>query len=115
MSKTDTSILEVVIPRLIPNPDSEAGPFLGLEITDGPYTGTIFSFHKFVVLDEEASVDGKIRTQFETRIHRAYDGFTGGEDFDAFCADVLVAWLGYLSDHTEEMRMLLETETKGIH
>lgn len=113
MTDPDLSILNIVIPRLIEIPGKDS--MLGLEITDGPHKGIVFSFHRFHVLQDSLDDEGMVKTQFETLVHNAPEGFEVTEDFDHFCSDVLVAWLHYLSTHKDELNLLLHGETKGVH
>lgn len=88
------SILNTIIPRLITI--DEGDPILGLEIIDGPYTGVIYSYKKFIVQKERLE-NGMVPTKFETQVHSAPKGFRADESFDEFCSEILVAWLHYIS------------------
>jgi hypothetical protein len=92
-------LLSVIKAKLV---SAEPESVLGLEVTDGPYKGVVFSFSKFTVLEGRGQ-DGMATTRFETSIHEAPEGFVPDESFDAFCADVLVEWLTYLSDDGSDM------------
>lgn len=110
MSAVDYSILNGVMPRLVPSKKGES--VLALEILDGPFRGVTFSYKTFRVMNE-VGPDGMVPAKFETQIHDSPPGFKVTEDFDTFCGEVLVAWLHYLS--VSNFDTLLDAETKGIH
>ena len=110
MSESETNILEMVMPRLIPKKKGEA--ILGLEIMHGPYRGVTFSFKAFRV-SKKVGPDGMVPTKFETEVHESPKGFHATEDFDYFCGEVLMAWLSYIS--LSNFEALLSSETKGVH
>lgn len=110
MSAVDYAILNAVLPKLVPSKKGES--ILALEIMDGPYRGVTFSFKTFKVMNE-VGADGMVPTKFETEIHEAPIGFTVTEDFDAFCGEILVAWLHYIS--VSSFDTILNADTKGIH
>jgi hypothetical protein len=110
MSAVDYTILNSIMPRLVPSKKGES--ILALEIMEGPYRGVTFSYKTFKVMNE-VGPDGMVPTKFETDIHEAPVGFRPTEDFDTFCGEVLVAWLHYIS--VSSFDTILNAETKGIH
>lgn len=110
MNTPDVNILNSIIPRLVPVKKGE--PILGLEIINGPYTGVVFSFKGFHVKNE-VGPDGMIPTTFETTVHESPADFRVSEDFDHFCAEVLVAWLHHIS--ISNYSRLIAAEPEGIH
>lgn len=108
----EDSILNFIRPQLVKV--DETNCVLGLEILIGPYTGVVYSYSHFEVMDETDDASGLRRTKFETTVHTAPDGFVPEEAFDHFCGEVLVEWLEYLSE-TDHMNILLQRNTQGVH
>lgn len=89
---------------------------LALEVIDGPYVGVVYSYQKYTVLDDKQDATLS-RVRFETMIHKHPDAFVPDEQFDNFCADILVTWLEALSkeDNMEHFETLLHGQTRGVH
>ena len=85
------NILHQCKPKIV-QPSSTDVAQLGLEIIDGPYRGVTFGFTHFDVKDQ-ADPSGLRPVKFETTIYSAPEGFEPSEPFDAFCGEVLMAWL----------------------
>lgn len=115
METPDVNVLNNIVPRLVPVKKGE--PILGLEILSGPYAGVVFSFKSFHVKkydnNENIPDDGMIPTTFETEVHQAPADFKVTEDFDYYCAEILVAWLHHIS--ITNYSRLIASEPEGIH
>jgi hypothetical protein len=108
VSQTERTILDMVMPRLWPNGNSD--PFLVLEVTEGPYKGVVFAFSKFEVSTKKIK-DGMVATKFETKQYVTPKGFRADEAWDLWAGEFLLAWLHYLSLH--EFGTLANAETDG--
>lgn len=106
------TVLNSVMPRLWPRGE-HLEPILALEVIYGPYKGTVFAFTKFELFPDRKSDDGLVATKFETTIYVRPEGFTEDEAWDAYTAEVVLAWLGYLA--TNDYKKILMMPAEGIH
>lgn len=101
--------MDSVMPRLWVTHEG-AEPVLALECVNGPYTGAIFAFTKFDLLPHKLK-DGMVATKFETTIYQKPEGFSQDEAWDAYCAELVLAWLSYVATH--DLRPLIASRPQG--
>lgn len=94
-SKDNQHVLNAVLPRIW-QPNSTDTAELALEVKDGPYTGVVFGFTKFDVQEDKPDSKGLVPVKFDTTIYQSPEGFVKDESFDAFTAEILIAWLEYI-------------------
>lgn len=105
------TIMDSVMPRLWKRSPTEE-PMLALEVLYGPYKGAVFAFTKFDLMPHKLE-NGMVATKFETEIfHRPEDpDFREDEAWDEFCAELVLAWLSWISSH--DLRPLIMAPTDG--
>jgi len=107
MTDEHKTILDSVMARLW-STNSLTEPILALEVLYGPYTGAVFAFTKFE-LSPQKLANGMVPTKFETTVFVKPEGFREDEAWDEWTAELLMAWLSYLSTH--DYRPLMNAKT----
>jgi len=109
------NILDYIRGRFI-KPAPFAEQVLTLEIIRGEYTGIVFTFKTFEVMNTPLE-NGMVPTKYETKLwhvpERFGKGWTQTEAFDRFTSEVLFAWLTYVQ-HNSLAPLLKSAPLGGI-
>ena len=96
------NILDSIQQRLV-KPSPFADPVMTLEIIRGEYTGIVFTFATFEIMNTPLE-NGMIPTKYETKLwyvpERFGKGWVPTEAFDRFTSEVLFSWLTYVQHNS---------------
>lgn len=67
---------------------------LALEVIDGPYKGVVFTWGQFEASTKKTE-DGMTPIHFTTRIFVSPEGFKQDAAWDAWCSEVMLAWMAH--------------------